>query len=740
MGGTITGALRTAQSGLLTNQAALDAVANNIANVNTEGYSRKEVQIESRVVAGSGVGVQIGEIKRTIDEGLLKNLRAEIGNFEKFAAQTPYYERMQEMFGAPGDNISISHVIAEFTQALETLALSPEKTLDQSEMVRRASDMTQKLQEMSAAIQELRLQADEGISDTAIRITALSSELGDFNDKIIRYGSTGRDVSDLRDLRDASLDELAQLIDISYFYRADGDVVVFTSAGRTLVDNVPATLTHNAASSVTATTTLAEGDLNGLYVGTAIVGNDITNNVTGGTVKGLIDLRDTILPNLQSQLDEMAAEIRDTFNQIHNRGTPFPGSQSMSGSRVFVSPSTQTIELDPTGSADDVNISLFTNSGDQSATTTLNTIMQVNYGGAGTDDDAKVSYAAWTIDEVAAHVQGWLIANGATTATAAVSATTGKLDISLNSTSLNLAFRDQSASADGSSAADAQIAFDANADGVVDETVSGFSNFFGLNDFFVDNLAENVFETDVISASFTASAATLTVRDSSGILGTTVSIAVGDSLSTIATKINTATTGITATIVPDGSGHRLRIAHDSGSSMTVTQAAANTLLTTLGMHNGDVRVASTLSVRSDIASTPAKISTVAVQWDANRGAAGEYLLSIGDDTTASQLASLFKTNNQFDTSGGIAALNTTFEDYAAAIVATNANLADDNKADQNFQESLRDSLQLKSDSFRGVNLDEEMSNLILFEQAYSAAARLITVIQKMFDALDRAIG
>ena len=371
MGGSITGALRTAQSGLLTNQAALDAVANNIANVNSAGYSRKEVQIESRVVAGSGVGVQIGEIRRTIDEGLLKNLRAEIGTFEKFAAQTPYYERMQEMFGAPGDNISISHVIAEFTQALETLALSPEKTLDQSEMVRRASDVTQKLQEMSAAIQELRLQADEDISDTAKRITALATEIGDFNDKIIRYGSTGKDVSDLRDLRDASLDELAQLIDISYFYRADGDVVVFTSAGRTLVDNVPATLTHNAASSVTATTTLAEGDLNGLYVGTAIAGNDITNNVTGGTVKGLIDLRDTILPNLQSQLDEMAAEIRDTFNQIHNRGTPFPGSQSMSGTRVFVSPSTQTIDLDPTGSVDDVNISLFTNSGDQSATTTL---------------------------------------------------------------------------------------------------------------------------------------------------------------------------------------------------------------------------------------------------------------------------------------------------------------------------------------------------------------------------------
>jgi len=736
-GGTITGALRTAQSGLLSNQQALNAVANNIANVNTEGYSRKDIRMESRVVSGTGSGVELAEVRRIIDEGLLKNLRSEIGTFEKFSAQTPFYERMQEMFGAPGDDVSISHIIGQFTQALETMALSPDKSLDQAETIRRAEDVVQKLQDMSSAIQELRLLADQGIGDAATQITALATEIGDFNDKIVRFSSSGNDVTDLRDLRDASVDQLAQLIDISYFYRSDGDIVVFTSAGRTLVDNVPATLTHNAASSVTPTTTHAEGDINGLYVGTAIAGNDITNDVTGGVVKGLIDLRDTILPNLHSQLDEMAAEIRDGFNQIHNRGTAFPGSQSMSGTRAFISPSTQNIQLDPTGSVDDVNITLFDNAGDQSATTTLNTIMQVDYGGAGTDDDAKASRGNWTINEIAAHVQGWLRLNGAATAT--VSAATGKVEISLNSTSLNLAFRDQTATANGSSIGDAEIAFDANNDGVVDETVSGFANFLGLNDFFVDNLAENVYESNVIASTFSATAATLSIRDSTGLMGSVVTIAAGDSLTEIATKINTAATGATATVIPDGSGQRLRISHDSGANMTVTQANTNTILTSIGMHLADVRISGTMIVRSDIASTPSKVSTAAVQWDANRGVSGEYLLSVGDDTTATELANLFKTNNQFDTSGGLAALNTSFENYAAAIIATNSSLASDNQADASFQETLRDSLQLKSDSVRGVNLDEEMSNLILFEQAYSAAARIISVIQNMFDALDRVI-
>ena len=737
MGGTITGALRTAQSGLLTNQSALEAVANNIANVNTEGYSRKDIKMEARVVSGRGAGVQLAEVRRVIDEGLLKNLRSESCTYEMFASQRIYYERMQEMFGAPGDNKSIGHMIGEFTESLETLALSPEKSLDQAEAVRRAEDVTQKLQEMSATIQDLRLQADQAISDAATQITALAAEIGDFNDKIVRYSSSGKDVTDLKDLRDASIDELSKLIDTAYFYRSDGDVVIFTSAGRTLVDNLPSTVTHSAASAITPTTTHAEGDIAGLFVGTAIAGNDITDEVRGGLIKGMLDLRDTVLPNLQSQLDEMAAEIRDAFNQVHNRGTAFPGSQTMSGTRALVSPSTQTIKLDPTGSVDDVSIILFDNTGDQSAITTLNTIMQVNYGGSGTDDDAKASRGSWTINEVSAHIQAWLRANGASSAT--VSAATGKMEIDLNSTTLNLAFRDETATANGSSAGDAEIAFDANADGVIDETVTGFSNFFGLNDFFVDNQNENVHESDVVATTFTATAATLSFRDSTGLLGSTVSITAGDSLTEVATKINTSATGVTATIIPDGSGQRLRISHDSGMDMTVTQANTNTLLTNIGMHLADVRISGTLAVRSDISTTPSKISTTAVQWDSNRGASGEYLLSVGDDTTITEIVSLFKTNNQFNTSGGLGSLNTSFESYASAIVATNSSLADNNKLDASFQETLRDSLQLKSDSVRGVNLDEEMSNLILFEQAYSAAARLISVIQNMFDALDRVI-
>ena len=170
--------------------------------------------------------------------------------------------------------------------------------------------------------------------------------------------------------------------------------------------------------------------------------------------------------------------------------------------------------------------------------------------------------------------------------------------------------------------------------------------------------------------------------------------------------------------------------------MTVTEAGANTLLTTLGMHKADVRVASSLSVRADIATTPSKIASGAVHWDATRGTGGEYLVSIGDDTTISAMVAAFTGTNAFDQSGGLADLTISFEDYAAAILSTSANMSNTNETNRIY---LVSSLQLKSDSVRGVNLDEEMANLILFEQAYSSAARIISVIQKMFDALESTV-
>ena len=89
--GDITNALRTAQSGLITSQQLLNTSSNNIANVNTEGYSRKVTTLKSIVTAGVGGGVSVSMVKRNIDEGLLRNLRIENGELYRACLVHAWY-------------------------------------------------------------------------------------------------------------------------------------------------------------------------------------------------------------------------------------------------------------------------------------------------------------------------------------------------------------------------------------------------------------------------------------------------------------------------------------------------------------------------------------------------------------------------------------------------------------------------------------------------------------------------
>ena len=771
--GDITQALRAAQSGLLANQTALNIVSQNVANVNTPGYSRKIIQQQSVVLAGQGAGVSIADFTRVVDKGLLKSIRQELGELNNFTVQESYYQRLQETFGTPGDNTSIAHILEQFKEAAELLTVSPDRILEQSEMVRQAQAAVEKFAAMSRTIQDLRLQADQQLAAVVSEMNQLTSDIDQLNDDIIRFGSTGNDTTDLEDQRDNKIDRLSELVDIRFFSRNDGDVVVFTSSGLTLVDTIPPTITHESAAAMSSTSTVANGQIDGIYVGERLAINDLTTQARGGQLAGLLEMRDDVLPNLQSQLDELAAQLRDQINLVHNRGTPFPGHQELTGQRIFALPQEQTISLSGT---DDVAIVLMDADGAQTISIRLSEILSGTGNGQtfgdGTDDSGAI-----TITEMAARLEDFFQLNGAPSASVTLN-DQSQLSINLNNTALGFGLRDETGSADGSDFEDASIQFDKDGDGTVDETISGFSSFFGLNNLFVDGLAENIYDSNVLSSNFVSTSAVLSFRDAntpdtgSGpeYLGQVV-IPAGATLQQIADLINnggTDTSGmfypvgapvagtsfpavenITASVIPDGSGFRLRIAHDDGKSFTITHSASpggapatagTTLLSELGMKEADVRVSSAISVREDIISAPSLVSSGRLEFDSTKGQAGEYLTSPGSNGVAEELSAMLSNSNSFAVSGGLPSLNVSFSEYASSIIARSSSLADTNDRQISSQRTLTESLQFKSDSIRGVNLDEELADLIVFEQAFSAAARVISVIQEMIDRLEQAVA
>ena len=634
MSGDLTQALRTAHSGLFTSQQALDAVARNVANVNTPGYSRKIVNLEQRTVAGVGAGVDFGVLTRRVDQGLVDSLRQEAGALGAANVRKDLLGRIQDLFGTPESDTSLTHSLTDFQMAVESLAAAPQDELQQRDVVRAGADAASLLRRYSAGIQSLRAEADQRIGKAVDEINGLLTKIADLNDKVLRNGAMGQSVADLEDTRDQAIDRLSQLIDIRAVQRSGGDVVVFTTGGRTLVDNSAATLTHIPAATATASMSYANGNFDGIYVGDATPAEDITGSIRGGELAALIEMRDSTLTDLQSALDTLAAQLRDTVNAAHNRGVGFPGLTSVSGTRAFADAATQTISF---GGTSDTAVVLFDANGNEVKSTTMRHLLDPASNGAG----------PYSIDDVADAISAWL----GTPGSARIDGQ-GRLTIDVPTAGQTLAFRDEGAVfTAGSAPQDAIIRFDADGSGPgASQDFAGFSAFFGLNDFFRDDAAP-----------------------------------------------------------------------DTTSRLTVGSA-------------------STINVRSDIVANPSLVSRGAVQWDESRAPAGAYALSAGDDTAVQQMTAALASSASFASAGRLPATNAGLADYATLLISDASTLAAETSSTSEFQQDLVDTLKQKSDSVRGVNLDEELSNLMLYEQSYSASARVVQAIKEMFDVLDRAVS
>jgi flagellar hook-associated protein 1 FlgK len=265
---------------------------------------------------------------------------------------------------------------------------------------------------------------------------------------------------------------------------------------------------------------------------------------------------------------------------------------------------------------------------------------------------------------------------------------------------------------------------------------AGASQFLGLNDFF-----SSAAEYDDYLSSYQASrttalglAGTLTFD---GVFGTTtVNYLAGNDLDDIATAINAnavaAAANITASVVTDGTGYRLRIADSDGNNYFLTDSG--TLLNSLTIKPRDTGVVSSIAVRSDIASDPSRVSRGTLSNDPAL-AASDIGLTPGDKSAVQNIANRFNDNLSFTATNLIAASSSSLSGFATDIVSLNATQARGVRDEADARNILVSNLKANATSISGVNLDEEMSKMIILENAYAASARVVTVTQTLFGYL-----
>lgn len=438
---SIASALNAAVSGLAVNRAGLEVASHNIGNANTEGYSRRVQHQQTLGVSGTGArGVGVSDVERVADEFVTGQIREQSSSFGKSEVRDRYLGQMQDMFGTLTSDSSLGQRLSDMMSAMEALGVEPESPTAQGGLIDEAAALARDLNDMSTEILAMRNKADIEIANAVEKINADLALVADLNEKIAAQTGPGmetQDPGDLQDQRDEALKRLSQILNIKTFERPNGEVAIFTGDARGLLDGDAQTLQYEPIG----------GSLSIVYNDIVLAnGMSIQADVRSGELKGLLEVRDRLLPDLHRQIDSFTAHLRDAVNAAHNRGAGLPGADSLRGTREFADPATDQVTI-----GSDVRFVLSETSGLTAATFDL-------------------PAGVYTIDALAAAIDAGLGADGS----AAV--VNGDLMISATNPNHGVGIVDLNGGAD------AAITFD---DGSGPEAFEGFSAFFGLNDFFV---------------------------------------------------------------------------------------------------------------------------------------------------------------------------------------------------------------------------------------------------------------
>lgn len=310
---SLLGALSSARSGIIATQAAIDVASRNIANASVDGYTRKIQEVSTRVIDGRVGAVRTEEVTRNVSEQLQRDVRDQTTVVEELKIIEDFLARLELQFGRPEDSSSVASKITALKESFQVLATNPDLAIAQQDVLRAAEEVALSLNNLSASIQDLRKEADNRINDSVDSVNETLQNIEALNRDIGARKSVGESTADLEDQRDELVLSLAEQMNVSTLERPDGKLAVLVSGtSNFLVDQTASTLSFSTTGVVAADTALNNIQLDNGFLAPF----SITTDVTSGELGGLLQLRDTILPLAQDQIDSLAFELAQQFDEI----------------------------------------------------------------------------------------------------------------------------------------------------------------------------------------------------------------------------------------------------------------------------------------------------------------------------------------------------------------------------------------------------------------------------------------
>jgi flagellar hook-associated protein 1 FlgK len=320
----IAGLLYIGRNALVTQQKAIDITGNNIANVNTPGYSRQRLNMEQstpirdlNTTMSTGVRAQ-QKIQRFYDQFTTNQLNSENENLGRWEAQKTALGKIEVLFDEV-TGYGLSEAMSGYWTAWQDLSNNPSGHVERTNLLSAAQYLTSTFNQLSGNIADAQSDIDTNVVNIVDDVNRLASQIAELNTKITQVEVTGHNANDYRDQRDSAIFELSKLIDINSFEDGDGHATIMVGGGKPLVEG---------AFTWSLSTAEDEGVQKVYWEDSSDTAHDITDRIESGELKGWMETRDVVINDYMTRLDTLAGAIIQEVNALHNSGFGLDGSQN----------------------------------------------------------------------------------------------------------------------------------------------------------------------------------------------------------------------------------------------------------------------------------------------------------------------------------------------------------------------------------------------------------------------------
>lgn len=316
-------ALNAGLSGLLAYQRAINVHSQNIANVNTEGYVRQQVEFTNRGVPGrngalDAGGVAVARVRREVNDFLFDQGRQSLGAAVRADELATKAAQLSQLLGSP--DYGLDETLRSLRNSIEALVTQPTSLLTREQLFVRLQLTVERFVAMDAQLNAYRQEVDARLEAEVARTNSLTRQIAGYNVEIAQQSLGGREANgSLLDARDRALDELARKGSLDITRQSNGMVNVSTRQGLMLVNGA-------TAAELQITPDPFDPSQSRIKLAGAASGSDVERQLGGGMLGGLIEVRNQLLTPTQNELGRIVASLGLALNALNAAGADLNGN------------------------------------------------------------------------------------------------------------------------------------------------------------------------------------------------------------------------------------------------------------------------------------------------------------------------------------------------------------------------------------------------------------------------------